>query len=132
MPALAALTAVSCSASGATFDGPIHDVTRDYLHTVADGGSPAAFYGTCGGRPVADSHLLLVGEGPGFKVSMVGSTQEDDAASVNVSITGRDGSASPYSVDLERENGTWRVCRLGKGNVQINVDLHAQAVPHDR
>jgi hypothetical protein len=122
-PVLAAVAAVSCAGSGATFDSPEHDVTRDYLRTVADGGSPAAFYGVCGGKDVRDAHALLAGEGAGFKVSLKNSTRIDDLATVNVSITGQDGSPSPYSVDLNRENGKWLVCRLVTGNVAINVDF---------
>ncbi|WP_331766141.1 hypothetical protein [Embleya sp. NBC_00896] len=105
------------------FDGPVHDATRGYLHAVADGGSTAAFHGACGGARVADARQVLSGEGAGFGFSLVSSTQTDDSATVNVKVTGADGTPSPYSVDLRRENGKWFVCDVGTGNIAIDVNF---------
>ncbi|MFI6978731.1 hypothetical protein ACIBSV_09030 [Embleya sp. NPDC050154] len=118
----AALAAVSCAPAPTAFDGAEHDVTREYLRTVADGGSPAALYGACAGANGADAHRILAGEGTGFSFSLVASTRTDDTATVNVKVTGQDHSASPYNVDLRRENGKWRVCAMGPGHISIDVD----------
>ncbi|MGW1995694.1 hypothetical protein [Embleya sp. NPDC001921] len=122
MGVAAALAAVSCATAPAAFDGPEHDATRDYLRTIADGGSPAALYGVCAGANGADAHRVLAGEGTGFSFSLVASTTSKDTAAVNVKVTGQDHSASPYNVDLRRENGKWRVCAMGPGHVSIDVD----------
>lgn len=122
-PILAALVVASCSMTPDMFDGPIHDVTRDYLRAVAGGASPAPFYGDCGGTHGGNAERAFAGEGGGFTFSLDSSTQEDNSATVNVNITGQDHTASPYAVDLRRENGKWFVCGVDTHHVQIDAGL---------
>lgn len=112
--------AVACSTPD-ILDGPMHDTARDYLKTIAAGGPYETFHGECGGRPGEDPRKLLGGEGPGFTVKLTGSSQGGDSATVNTAITGQDGSPSPYTVDLRRENGAWRVCGVGTGSVELDA-----------
>ncbi|MYS85978.1 hypothetical protein [Embleya scabrispora] len=119
-PILAAMVVAACSLTPDMFDGPIHDVTRNYLRAVAGGTSPAPFYGDCGGTHGGNAERALAGEGGGFTFSMDSSTQDGDSAVVNVDVTGQDHTASPYAVDLRRENGKWVVCGLDTHHVQIN------------
>jgi len=118
-----AATLASCSLSSPTFDGPVHDTTRDYLHAVADGTPRAAFQGACGVGHDDDADRVATAEGAGFTFSLVSSTRTDDSATVNVTITGRDGAPSPYYVDLRRENGTWTICGVDTGHISIDVDI---------
>ncbi|WP_436788072.1 hypothetical protein [Yinghuangia sp. YIM S10712] len=117
--AAAGVASVSCAADATVLDGPMHDAARDYLRTVSDGGSPAAFYGTCGGTPDSDAHRVLTDEGTGFTVELTGSTESGGTGTVNATVTGRDGSPTAYAVDLRRENGTWVVCDMDTGNVEL-------------
>ncbi|MEU0935385.1 hypothetical protein [Embleya sp. NPDC005971] len=121
-PALAALTVAACSMTPTMFDGPVHDVTRDYLRAVAAGTSPAPFYGDCGGTHGGNAERVLAGEGAGFTFSMDSSVREDDMATVNVNVTGQDHSASPYAVELRREGGKWFVCGVDGRHLQIPMD----------
>lgn len=121
-PVLAAVMIVSCTGPPA-FDGAMHDATRGYLHAVADGGSRAAFFGACGVGHEQGTDRVVAAEGPRFTFSFTSSTRSDDSGTVNVSITGRDGTPSPYSLDLRRENGRWVVCGMDEGTVAIDVDV---------
>lgn len=126
-PALAAVVMISCSVSGADFDRPWHDTTRDYLRAVAAGRPATAFHGACDGAREEDTRRVVAGEGADFTFSFVNSTREDDLATVNVSITGADHSPSPYSVDLRQEHGKWMVCHLAPGNIAIDAGLPGDA-----
>jgi len=116
----AVATAAACSADSTVLDGPMHDAARRYLDRVSAGGSPADLYGACGGTPDTDAHRVLSEEGPGFTVELTGSVESGDTGTVNASVTGRDGSPTAYAVDLRREDGTWVVCSMDTGSVQLD------------
>lgn len=119
--ALAAAYLAACAACAADdiLDGAVHDRTRDYLRTVAEGGPPDAYYGDCDGRRNPAAHDVLADEGGGFGFALTGSVESGDRADVNVGITGRDGTPTPYTIDLHREAGTWYVCAVTQGSVDL-------------
>ncbi|MDI2130881.1 hypothetical protein [Yinghuangia seranimata] len=114
------LLATACAGGDASF--PWEGSARNYLQRIADGGSLEGLYGQCEGRAQVNAHEILAGEGRGFEFSMPSSTRTGPEATVNVSITGQDGSPTLYHVDLREENDTWMVCDMGVGNVKIDVD----------
>lgn len=115
---VAAVACASCSFADVLKD-PVHDKTRDYLRTVAEGGSPTAFYGDCQGRRDDNAHGALAVEGRDFDFSLTGSVESGDSADVNTSVTGPDGAPTSYVIHLRREGGTWFVCGVAEGNVDL-------------
>ncbi len=117
----AASCLVACAACAADdiLDNAVHDRTRDYLRAVAEGRPPDAYHGDCDGRRNPAAHDALAEEGGGFGFALTGSVESGDRADVNVSVTGRDGTPTPYVVDLHREAGTWYVCAVTRGSVDL-------------
>ncbi|WTX00022.1 hypothetical protein OG216_44695 [Streptomycetaceae bacterium NBC_01309] len=122
---MAALLGAACVAACVScvnddiFDSAVHERTREYLRTVAEGAPPTAYYGDCGGRRNDSAHDALAEEGGGFGFALTGSVESGDSAHINVSVTGRDGAPTSYVVDLRREGGTWYVCDVDQGSVDL-------------
>lgn len=122
VPLLAAVLLVAGCADDDIFDGAVHKRTKAYLQALADGQATGGFRGTCDGAPAGDVDRALAEEGPGFRFAFTSSTESGASAEVNVTVTGADGTGDPYHVSLRKEAGTWVVCGVARGSVQIDIE----------
>ncbi|WP_345679808.1 hypothetical protein [Yinghuangia aomiensis] len=118
----AVASVVVATSTGGGGNRELEKTTKEFLAATAAGAAADGYYGVCDGTPDTGAPRRLVEtEGPGFTFDLTSSTATGDTAYVNLTVVGRDRSPTPYAVDLRREGGIWRVCRVETGSIQIDV-----------
>jgi hypothetical protein len=102
-------------------NSPLHRAAATYLDAAEEGRPLIGLYGRCATQAQRSGARELLDDTEGRQYEIVGSTATDGTATVNVEFSASSSAPSPYSLDMRREGGKWKVCALGTGHVQIGV-----------
>ena len=103
-------------------DSPVRRAATTYLEAAEEGKPLADLYGRCATQAQRSAAEELLDDTEGLRYEIVNSIAADGRGTVNIDFSPSDSTTSPYSLDMRQEGGKWKVCALGTGRIQIDID----------
>lgn len=101
---------------------PLHRAAATYLDAAEEGAPLDGLYGRCAAQAQRSAARELLDDAEGLRYEIVSSTATDGTATVNIDFSASGSTPSPYSLDIRREGGKWKVCAFGTGHIHIDID----------